>query len=43
MIHRIQTVVVTLTTIGVWSNLYINYEKYKLDKKNLTKNESERN
>ena len=42
MIHRIQTVVVTLTTIGVWSNLYINYLKYKdeIDKKNLSKNES---
>lgn len=25
VLQRIQTVVVTLTTIGVWSNLYINY------------------
>ena len=29
MLHRIQTFVVTLTTIGVWSNLYINYKQMK--------------
>ena len=28
MIHKLQLLVVTTTTIGVWSNLYINYKKY---------------
>ena len=29
MLQKLQTFVVTLTTIGVWSNLYINYQSKK--------------
>ena len=27
MIEKLQLLVVTTTTIGVWSNLYVNYRK----------------
>ena len=33
MIHKLQLLVVTTTTIGVWGNLYLNYRKYKEEKK----------
>lgn len=36
MIHKLQLLVVTTTTIGVWSNLYLNYLNYK-EKKNKIK------
>lgn len=29
MIHKLQLIVITSTTIGVWGNLYLNYLNYK--------------
>lgn len=29
MIHKLQLLVVSTTTIGVWSNLYLTYKTYK--------------
>lgn len=37
MIHKLQLLVVTTTTIGVWSNLYLNYLNYKEKNKNKIK------
>jgi len=32
LIQKIQAVTTTVTMIGVWSNLYLNYYKMKQDK-----------